>query len=87
MDDVEKFGGEFHKLSFGEAIRRELLTDYQLLIIGVDNDIYRQWVENRQLITVDGKEVKDAAWVAGQIAWRRRCGSTAYMGSLRITRA
>ena len=30
MDDVAKFGKVFHRLTFGEAIKRELLTDYCL---------------------------------------------------------
>ena len=30
MDDQAKFGEVFHRLSFGEAIERKLLTDYQV---------------------------------------------------------
>jgi superfamily II DNA or RNA helicase len=67
MDDEEKFGKVFHRLSFREAIERDLLTDYQVAIIGVDNATYRDWAEKGWFITVDGKEVKDARAVAGQI--------------------
>jgi superfamily II DNA or RNA helicase len=67
MDDEEKFGKLFHRLTFHEAIERELLTDYQVAIIGVDNSTYRDWAEKGWFITIDGKEVTDARAVAGQI--------------------
>lgn len=40
MDDVGKFGTVFHRLTFGEAIKRELLTNYQVAVVGVDNKTY-----------------------------------------------
>jgi superfamily II DNA or RNA helicase len=67
MDDEENFGKVFHWLSFHEAIERKLLTDYRVAIIGVDNATYRDWAEKGWFITIDGKEVKDARSVAGQI--------------------
>src|SRR5579884_786843 len=67
MDDEDKFGKVFHRLTFHEAIERKLLTDYQVAIIGVDNATYRGWAEKGWFITIDGKEVKDARSVAGQI--------------------
>ena len=45
MDDKTKFGTVFHKLTFGEAIKRGRLTDYQVAIIGVDDATYREWAE------------------------------------------
>ena len=35
MDDPAVFGPELHRLSFGEAIRRELLSDYRVVVLGV----------------------------------------------------
>jgi superfamily II DNA or RNA helicase len=67
MDDEEKFGKVFHRLTFREAIQRNLLTDYQVAIIGVDNATYLDWAETGWFITIDGKEVTDARTVAGQI--------------------
>jgi superfamily II DNA or RNA helicase len=67
MDDEERFGKVFHRVAFREAIARKLLTDYQVAIIGVDNATYRDWAEKAWFITIDGKEVKDARAVAGQI--------------------
>jgi superfamily II DNA or RNA helicase len=67
MDDTEKFGEVFHRLSFAEAIDRDLLTDYQVAIIGVDDATYREWAENGALVTLDGKKITDARSLAGQI--------------------
>ena len=36
MDDESKFGREFHRLGFGEAISQELLSDYKVLVLAVD---------------------------------------------------
>ena len=36
MDDDEKYGPELHRLGFGEAVERDLLTDYKVLVLAVD---------------------------------------------------
>lgn len=36
MNDPDKFGPEFHRLGFGEAVGKNLLTDYKVLILTVD---------------------------------------------------
>ncbi len=64
MDDETKFGTVFHRLTFGEAIKRELLTDYQVAVVGVDNDIYGEWAEKGMLVTRDGKKITDARTLA-----------------------
>lgn len=38
MDDPEKYGEEFHRLGFGEAVERHLLTDYRVLVLTVSED-------------------------------------------------
>jgi predicted helicase len=35
MDNEAVFGPEVHRLSFGEAIRRDLLSDYQVVVVGI----------------------------------------------------
>ncbi|MEV8221573.1 DEAD/DEAH box helicase [Dietzia maris] len=39
MDDVETYGPEFHRLSFGDAVERGLLTDYKVLVLTVDDSV------------------------------------------------
>jgi superfamily II DNA or RNA helicase len=67
MDDEAKFGPVFHRLSFSEAIERNLLTDYRVAIIGVDDATYLDWAERGTLVNLDGKKTTDARSLAGQI--------------------
>ncbi len=36
MDDEETYGPEFHRLDFSAAVQKNLLSDYKVLILGVD---------------------------------------------------
>lgn len=36
MDDEKLYGRELHRLGFGEAVERDLLTDYKVLVLAVD---------------------------------------------------
>lgn len=67
MDDHTKFGPVFHKLGFGEAIERKLLTNYRVAIIGVDNAMYHEWTQRGTFVTFDGKTPVTADKAAGQI--------------------
>jgi len=67
MDDEKVFGPEFHKLSFGEAIEQKLLTDYQVVIVGVDEPMIKEWISNRELLEVEEGVSVDAESLAAQI--------------------
>lgn len=67
MDDEGTFGPVLHGLSFGEAIERELLSDYQVVVVGVDDETYRTYAERGEFVTLDGRTTTDARTLAGQI--------------------
>jgi len=67
MDDETVFGAVFHALTFGEAIEAELLTDYQVVIIGVDQPMIAKWIETRELLQTDSGKATDAKSLASQI--------------------
>jgi hypothetical protein len=67
MGDEAKFGKRFHTLSFGEAIRRDLLTDYRVVIVGVDDERIKEWIDNRLLVETSLGFTTDARSLAGQI--------------------
>ena len=67
MNDEKNFGKRFHTLSFGEAIERNLLTDYRVLIVGVDNERIKEWIEKRLLVSTDTELTTDARSLAAQI--------------------
>ena len=68
MDDPVKFGPVFHELKFSKAIKENLLCDYQVAIIGVDDSAYRDYAERGTILTTDGKKITDARTLAGHIA-------------------
>jgi superfamily II DNA or RNA helicase len=67
MNNEAVFGSVLHRLTFGEAIKRDLLTDYQVAVVGVDDTTYRDWAERGRFVTIDGIKVTDARTLAGQI--------------------
>lgn len=67
MDDEAVFGKVFYHLSFGDAIRQDLLTDYRIVIIGVDDPMIAEWIKNRELIKTDSGIENDAESLASQI--------------------
>jgi len=67
MDNEKKFGPVFHRLGFAQAIERDLLTDYQVVVVGVDDATYLEWAQRGRFVTLDGTEVTDARALAGQI--------------------
>ena len=67
MDDEQVFGKVFHNLSFSDAIEQELLTDYQVVIIGVDEPMIADWIQKRELVKTNSGEIIDAKSLAAQI--------------------
>lgn len=66
MDDPSKFGPVFHRLGFAEAIALKQLTDYRVVIVGVDDAMYRDWADRAEPVAISGKAI-DARTLAGQI--------------------
>ncbi|MDO9011484.1 MAG: Helicase associated domain protein [Gallionella sp.] len=52
MDNAALFGEVLYALPFGKAIERKLLTDYRVVIIGVDDPTIAQWIANRELVSI-----------------------------------
>jgi predicted helicase len=67
MNDEKSFGKRFYTLTFGEAIQGGLLTDYRVLIVGVDDERIKEWIENRRLVITDTGLATDARSLAGQV--------------------
>lgn len=64
MDDEDIFGPTFHRLGFGEAVERELLTDYRVLVLAVDEGTIGQRFQ--EAWAVEGElNIPDAARIVG----------------------
>ncbi|WP_313502386.1 DEAD/DEAH box helicase [Corynebacterium variabile] len=64
MDDLDTFGPEFHRLSFGEAVDRGLLTDYKVLVLTVDESVMAGKLQGS--LATDGElSLDDASKIVG----------------------
>jgi superfamily II DNA or RNA helicase len=67
MDNATLFGEVLYALPFGQAIARNLLTDYRVVIIGVDDPTIAQWITSRELVTTGTGIEADSQSLAAQI--------------------
>jgi predicted helicase len=65
MDDEAIFGPELHRLGFGEAVSRDLLTDYKVLVLAVDETSVSRTFQLQ--LADEGNELRldDAAKIVG----------------------
>ena len=64
MDDMSVYGDEFHRLDFSSAVRKDLLSDYRVLVLAVDEkdvsqSMQKQFAKNSEL------KLEDAAKIIG----------------------
>jgi len=45
MDDAKKYGEEFHCLSFGDAVESDLLSDYRVIVLTVDEAVASKTIQ------------------------------------------
>ena len=65
MDDRSTFGPVFHELGFGDAVAQQLLTDYKVLVLAVNEDAVSSAFQ-RQLAGTDGDlALDDVAKIVG----------------------
>lgn len=62
MDNATLFGEVLYALPFGKAIEDKLLTDYRVVIIGVDDPTIAQWIANRELVSLSLPRPLGEAW-------------------------
>ncbi|MBI3481105.1 MAG: Helicase associated domain protein [Nitrosomonadales bacterium] len=65
MDNAALFGEVLYALPFGKAIERKLLTDYRVVIIGVDDPTIAQWIANRELVSISPLPPPGEGWDEG----------------------
>jgi predicted helicase len=65
MDDVEQFGPEFHRLGFGEAVSKALLSDYKVLVLAVDEKYVSKAFQRQIADTNNELNLNDAVRITG----------------------
>jgi len=65
MDDPDTYGPEFHRLGFAEAVSRDLLSDYKVMVLAVDTQYVSRSFQ-RQLADEDNAlTLEDAVKITG----------------------
>ncbi|OZF50681.1 DEAD/DEAH box helicase [Rhodococcus sp. 14-2470-1a] len=78
MDDVEVYGPEFHRLSFGDAVERGLLTDYKVIVLTVDEELIAAPMQQQLAGHFSELQLDDASRIVG--CWNalaKRAGTAA----------
>ncbi|MCP9803102.1 Helicase associated domain protein [Cyanobium sp. T1G-Tous] len=68
MDDENLFGTVLHRLNFSEAISKELLTDYRVVVIGVDDPEIQAQIIHRPLSATSNGVETDYETLANHIS-------------------
>jgi len=75
MDDEEKYGKTFHKLSFGKAIAQKIVSDYRIVFAGITQNFLNDYIKKNRyvlnsLISEQG-EVESAQSIYRRILLKR----------------
>ncbi len=65
MDDESVFGPEFYRLGFGEAVERDLLSDYKVLVLAVDESYIARAFQEQLADENHELKLDDAAKIIG----------------------
>ncbi len=65
MDDPDLYGPELHRLGFGEAVERNLLSDYRVLVLAVDEEYVSRTFQSQLADTSHELNLDDAAKIVG----------------------
>ena len=68
MDDPQVFGVVLHQLKFSEAIELKLLSDYRVVIVGVEDPRVQERIQNRALLKTSNGIQLDAETLAKHLA-------------------
>jgi superfamily II DNA or RNA helicase len=61
MDDIEVFGPVMHNLTFGQAINQNLLSDYQVVILGITDTEIEELTHNGRFVQLFGSDYRTDA--------------------------
>ncbi len=71
MDDEDLFGPEFYRLGFGKAVDKDLLSEYKVLIVAVDEDQMAGLTNQYNAFKIDGKKAIDTKFATKIIgSWK-----------------
>jgi predicted helicase len=65
MDDVQLYGEELHRLSFSEAVQRDLLVDYKVVVLAIEEEHVNKRLQRLLADSNNQLKVDDASKIVG----------------------
>ncbi|GAB3051735.1 DEAD/DEAH box helicase [Virgibacillus ainsalahensis] len=65
MNDPDTYGSEFYRIGFGDAIRREILTDYKVMVLAVEEDVIARRFQDMLADNKSGLAFDDVTKIIG----------------------
>lgn len=65
MDDESIYGPEFHRLSFSDAVKQDLLSDYKVLVLAVDEEYVKKELQDLLKGTNHELQLEDSVKIMG----------------------
>jgi superfamily II DNA or RNA helicase len=60
MDNEESYGKRFFQLSFKEAIRQKIISDYKILTVVVDDRRVRELIDENRILNLNSRDLDEA---------------------------
>lgn len=65
MDDTEKFGEVFYRMGFGQAVSHDILTDYKVMVLAVDEAAIQKDMQKSLADPENGLNIDDVGRIVG----------------------
>ena len=65
MDDTDKYGEVIFRLGFGDAITQDILTDYKLMVLAVDETVIQKDMQKSLADEENGLQIDDIGRIIG----------------------
>lgn len=65
MDDESLYGNVFYRLGFGDAISHDILTDYKLMVLAVDETVVQKDMQKALADSENGLNIDDVGRIIG----------------------
>ena len=65
MDDESLYGSVFYRLGFGDAISHDILTDYKLMVLAVDETVVQKDMQKSLVDSENGLNIDDVGRIIG----------------------
>ena len=65
MDDEKLYGTVFYRLGFGDAISQDILTDYKLMVLAVDESVVQKDMQKSLSNPENGLDIDDVGRIIG----------------------